>query len=130
MENFLQNELRKILHGTRFDVVYVGDNCAYIIVGNCRIKVLFHDPISAGCYSYIYLKAIHKDHGELDSVKVGIKETIGLKKVANPNYPQGFSPHIYRNRDSGGCQWSVYQPDWKDYEAIRAEIEKFAGLFV
>ena len=50
-----------------------------------------------------------------------------MKPVANGNFPNGVSPHMWIDR--GQLEWYAYAPNPRDYEILADQITDYVDVF-
>lgn len=124
-----ENELRKIFEGvdSLTNQKYVGRAFYASIDKNMKFKAEFISTNSYEHYDALRFRILHKDDGELDVNTIRLNEIWGMKPVANPNFPNGVSPHMWIDR--GRLEWYAYAPHSYDYEEITNQIVDYVDVF-
>ena len=124
-----ENELRNIFDG--MDILtnkkYVGRAFYASIDDSTKFKAEFISMNSYEHYDALRIKVLHKDEGELDANTIRLKDIWGMKFVANGNFPNGVSPHMWIDR--GQLEWYAYTPHSLDYEKITNQIVDYVDVF-
>ena len=126
---FFEQELKKLFaDDTAFmDKRFIGNACYGRLDHNIRIKIRFTTCGVADQYEALKVTLLNRNEGEIDNMMLYFHDLWGIKKTGNPNFGEGISPHIWRNREK--TEWYVYQPNKDDYQkladAVRAYVETF-----
>ena len=51
-----------------------------------------------------------------------------MKKVSNPNFGEGISPHLWR--DGNKVDWYVYHPTETDYRELTDAVKTYLEVFL
>lgn len=127
--NHFEQELRKILAQSKeaVRISYVG-RAAYIQLDpELRVKLEFVSLHIANQYSALKLTILNWTDGKVDVNVLRFEDLLGKKKVSNPNFPDGISPHIWDNY--GKAAWYVYQPTQADYKTLAAAVDEYLQIF-
>ena len=129
MKTTFENELRKIFDGIENldDKKYVGRAFYASIDSNTKFKAEFISTNTYEHFDALRIKVLHKDEGELDANTIRLKEIWGMKPVANGNFPNGVSPHMWMY--GGKLEWYAYEPNSLDYEKIIDQITDYVDVF-
>ena len=106
---------------------YVGRAFYASIDNNTKFKAEFISTNSYEHFDALRIRVLHKDEGELDANTIRLKEAWGMKPVANGNFPNGVSPHMWIDR--GQLEWYAYAPTMVDYEKIIDKIVDYVDVF-
>ena len=100
-----EKELHKIFDGidNLENKKYVGRAFYASIDNNTKFKAEFISTNSYEHFDALRIRVLHKDEGELDANTIRLKEAWGMKPVANGNFPNGVSPHMWIDR--GQLEW-------------------------
>ena len=124
---FFEAELRNILAGIGYPVRYIG-NSAYISVGDVRIRVRFSTSDTVDNYDTLHMTAFNRREGEIDCIGTKICDIIGIKATDNPNFREGFRPHIWKGL-RWGFEWPVYKPTVEDRHLLYETVKKYIEVF-
>lgn len=127
--NHFEQELRKILAQSKEAVctTYVG-RAAYIQLDpELRAKLEFLSLHIANQYNALTLTILNRTDGKVDINVLRFEDLLGKKKVSNPNFSDGISPHIWDN--CGKAAWYVYQPTQADYKTLAAAVDEYLQIF-
>ena len=123
------NELKNIFEAveTLTNRKYVGRAFYASIDNNTKFKAEFISTNSYEHYDALRIKILHKDEGELDATTIRLKDIWGMKPIANGNFPNGVSPHMWIT--NGHLEWYAYTPISWDYEMIIDQIIDYVDVF-
>lgn len=127
--NTFESELKKILSYSKFKehAVYAGRS-VYIQIGS-ELKGRF-EFISLGIanqYSALRMTVLNRIDGTVDSNVIRFSDLFGNKKVLNPNFSNGISPHLWDDRGMVG--WYVYHPNSEDYKLLAHAMDEYLLIF-
>ena len=124
-----ETELRNVFDGVDNleNKKYVGRAFYASIDKSTKFKAEFISTNSYEHYDALRIRVLHKDEGELDANTIRLKEIWGMKPVANRNFPNGVSPHMWIDR--GQLEWYAYAPNSFDYEKIIDKIIDYVDVF-
>ena len=106
---------------------YVGRAFYASIDRNTKFKAEFISTNSYEHFDALRIRVLHKDEGELDTNTIRLNEAWGMKPVANGNFPNGVSPHMWIDR--GQLEWYAYAPTMADYGEIIDKIVDYVDVF-
>ena len=106
---------------------YVGRSFYASIDKNTKFKAEFISTNSYEHFDALRIRVLHKEEGELDANTIRLKEIWGMKPVANGNFPNGVSPHMWIDR--GQLEWYAYAPTMVDYGEIIDKIIDYVDVF-
>lgn len=123
------SELHKIFDGVDNldNKKYVGRAFYADIDENIKFKAEFISMNSYEHYDALRFKVIRRDEGEIDANTIRLKDIWGMKPVANGNFPNGVSPHMWINR--GILEWYAYSPTPRDMEMLTDQISDYVDVF-
>lgn len=124
---FFEEELQKILSycSALKKPQYIGNRCYGTIGKDLRARIeLFTD---GGNYSGIRVIILNRTLGEVDAICLRFRDIWGLRKVTNPYFRDGVSPHIAVL--DGVPEWYVFHPAEVDYINFSESIEKYISVF-
>jgi hypothetical protein len=129
MMNFFEKELRKLFenHPALEDVRFTGRICMARLTDTTNVKLKFVTMGYADHYSAIEATILNRNEGKVDNNVFRFADILGTKKVSNPNFPQGISPHIAQYGND--IDWYVYKPTPADYEEIRDVLGEYLEMF-
>lgn len=124
-----ENELRKLFD---HDVVFVnarftGNTCYGRLNEEVRVKARFVTCDYGDHYEALKVTLLNRREGEIDSVLLRFRDLWGMKKVSNPNFQQGVSPHLWVC--DGKVEWYVYQPNEADRQQLKAAVQTYLDVF-
>ncbi len=124
-----ESELRKIFESvdSLTNQKYVGRAFYASIDSNTKFKAEFISTNSYEHFDALRVRVLHKDEGELDANTIRLKEIWGMKPVANGNFPNGISPHMWIS--GGRLEWYAYAPNPRDYEILTDQITDYVDVF-
>ena len=124
-----ENELRNIFDGIESltNKKYIGRAFYGNIDKDVRLKGEFISLNTYEHYDALRITSIRRDDGEIDIVIIRFKDTWGMKPVANGNFPNGVSPHMWIDR--GQLEWYAYAPNPRDYEILSDQITDYVDVF-
>ena len=106
---------------------YVGRAFYASIDNNTKFKAEFISTNSYEHFDALRIKILHKEEGTLDANTIKLKEIWGMKPVANGNFPNGVSPHMWIDR--GQLEWYAYAPTMFDYGKVIDKIVNYIDVF-
>ena len=123
------NELHKIFDGVDSldNKKYVGRAFYADIDDNIKFKAEFISMNSYEHYDALRFKVIRRDEGEIDANTIRLKDIWGMKPVANGNFPNGVSPHMWVT--GGKLEWYGYSPTPGDMEMLTDQISDYVEVF-
>ncbi len=126
---YFENELKKLVaQGLPLkNVTYAGRRCYGKVAPEIRARMEFVSPEISGHYSAIKVTLLNRREGPIDSMLLRFSDTLGIKKVQNPNFREGLVPYIWENENQVG--WYVYHPTTADYQRIAEEIGSYMAVF-
>jgi len=128
--NFFEKELRRIadLCGEIKNPVFAGRACYGDIGGDNRVKLQFVTTDIANHYAVLKATILNRKDGEVDNLLFRFADLWGKKKVNNPNFKDGLTPHIWD--DCGKIDWYVYRPTNSDIKRLADDVSAYVGVFV
>lgn len=124
-----ENELMKI-----FDNIdgltgqkYIGRAFYASLDNDIKFKAEFISTNSYEHYDALRFRVLRRDEGEIDANTIRLKDVWGMKPVANGNFPNGVSPHMWIDR--GNLEWYAYRPNNSDYEKLRQQLADYIDVF-
>ena len=128
--NFFEQELRKICEKSELlqNRKYVGRTCYGTIGNDIRAKIEFEPMGIRDQFNGLKITILNRTEGRVDDTVVRFMESIGRKKVANTNFPEGVEPYIW-SPDYGKWGWYAYQPNEADYKKFGKEMEDYLSVF-
>lgn len=126
---FFEQELRKLFdHDAVFaDARFAGNVCYGRLNEDVRIKARF---VTCGCadnYEALKVTLINRREGEIDSSLLRFHDLWGMKKVNNPNFRQGVSPHMWVY--NGKAEWYAYMPNTADRQQLKEAVQTYLSVF-
>jgi len=127
--NFFEQELRKLAAHCNVieNPVFSGRACYGDLGGDNRIKLQF---VTMGVAdNYVALKAtiLNRTDGEVDVNTFRFADVWGRKQVSNPNFKEGFMPHIWTYGLK--TEWPVYKPTGADFKQLADAVSAYAEVF-
>lgn len=94
-----EQELRKLFdHDAVFaDARFAGNVCYGRLNEEVRIKARFVTCGYTDNYEALKVTLLNRREGEIDSSLLRFRDLWGMKKVSNPNFREGVSPHLWLN---------------------------------
>lgn len=105
----------------------VGNTCYGRLNEDVRIKARFVTCGYADHYPALKVTLINRREGEIDSTLLRFRDLWGMKKVNNPNFREGVSPHLWVC--DGKAEWYVYQPNGTDRQQLKAAVKAYLEVF-
>ena len=127
--NFFEQELRKLVSvcdGVS-NPVFAGRACYGDLGGDNRVKLQFVTMGYADNYEALKATILNRTDGEVDVNTFRFADIWGKKKVSNPNYSDGFIPHIYSNGLK--VDWPVYKPTDADFKQLADSVSAYVNVF-
>ena len=126
---FFEQELRKLFdHDAVFaDARFAGNVCYGRLNEDVRIKARF---VTCGCadnYEALKVTLINRREGEIDSSLLRFHDLWGMKKVNNPNFREGVSPHMWVY--NGKAEWYAYTPNTADRQQLKEAVQTYLSVF-
>lgn len=126
---FFEQELRKLFdHDAVFaDARFAGNVCYGRLNEDVRIKAWF---VTCGCadnYEALKVMLINRREGEIDSSLLCFRDLWGMKKVNNPNFRDGVSPHMWVY--NGKAEWYAYTPGADDRQQLKEAVQTYLSVF-
>ena len=125
--NFFEEELQKIVSPRYPDAVYVGRACYVSLSDSNRAKIQFITGRISNQYDALLVTILNRNEGAVDKLQLKLADLLGEKKVSNPNFRKGISPHIWD--DCGRAQWYVYTPNGEDYRRMSEAVHSYLEVF-
>lgn len=124
-----EQELRKFFdHDSVFaDARFAGNVCYGRLNEDVRIKARFVTCGYADNYEALKVTLINRREGEIDSSLLRFRDLWGMKKVDNPNFREGVSPHLWMS--NGKAKWYAYKPNEADRQKLKAAVQTYLGVF-
>ena len=128
--NFFEQELRKLVDaGIDLDnVKFAGRACYGNLGGQNRAKMQFVTTGIADRYSTLAVDILNRTDGKVDSLFFRFEDIWGKKQVSNPNFKDGFMPHIWTSGLKS--EWPVYKPTPADFEQLADAVNNYLSVFV
>lgn len=124
---FFEQELRKIV-GSRYpDATYVGRACYVRLNEMNRAKIQFTVCGTADHYDALKVTILNRREGEVDTLCLRFQDVLGTKRVCNPNFPNGISPHAWTY--NGKTEWYAYHPNSRDYQLLTDALSDYLEVF-
>ena len=124
-----ENELRNIFDG--MDILtnkkYIGRAFYASIDKDIKFKAEIISLNTYEHYEALRIRILRRDEGEIDTNTIRFKDVWGMKPVANGNFPNGVSPHMWIS--NGKLEWYAYTPHSLDYEKITNQIFDYVDVF-
>lgn len=129
MTTTFEQELRRLFEkNTAFsDARFVGNTCYGRLNEDVRIKARFVTCGYADNYEALKVTLINRREGEIDSTLLRFRDLWGMKKVSNPNFRDGVSPHLWVS--NGKLEWYAYQPNEADRQALKTAVHTYLDAF-
>ena len=126
---FFEQELKKLFdHDAVFaDARFAGNACYGRLNDDVRIKARF---VTCGCadnYEALKVTLINRREGEIDSSLLKFRDLWGMKKVNNPNFREGVSPHMWVY--NGKTEWYAYTPGTADRQQLKDAVQTYLSVF-
>lgn len=124
-----EQELRRLFdHDAVFaNARFTGNTCYGRLNEDVRIKARFVTCGYADNYEALKVTLINRREGEIDSTLLRFRDLWGMKKVNNPNFREGVSPHLWMS--SGKLEWYAYQPNEVDRKALKTAVKTYLEVF-
>ncbi len=129
MTTTFEQELRRLFekNAAFSDARFVGNTCYGRLNEDVRIKVRFVTCGYADNYEALKVTLINRREGEIDSTLLRFRDLWGMKKVSNPNFRDGVSPHLWVS--NGKLEWYAYQPNEADRQALKTAVQTYLDAF-
>lgn len=126
---FFEKELKRIFEEDMglSDIRIVGNACYGRLSGDIRMKAAFATGRVADQYEMLKITMLNRQEGPIDSVALHFSDLWGRKRADNPNFPDGVSPHIWK--DGGNVRWYVYKPTEADYRRLSGAVSDYLDVF-
>lgn len=126
---FFEQELRKLFdHDAVFaDARFAGNVCYGRLNEDVRIKARFVTCGYADNYEALKVTLINRREGEIDSSLLRFRDLWGMKKVNNPNFREGVSPHVWIC--GGKAEWYAYTPNAADRQQLKEAVQTYLSVF-
>lgn len=124
---FFEQELRKIVEAKYPDATFVGRACYVPLSATNRAKIQLEACGTVDHYDALQLTILNRNDGRVDSLTLRFKDVLGVKKVSNPNFREGVSPHAWTYR--GKTEWYAYQPNNEDYRKLTDAVGSYLDVF-
>lgn len=126
---FFEQELRKLFdHDAVFaDARFAGNVCYGRLNEDVRIKARFVTCGYADNYEALKVTLINRREGEIDSSLLRFRDLWGMKKVNNPNFREGVSPHVWIC--GGKAEWYAYKPNGDDRQQLKDAVQTYLAVF-
>lgn len=126
---FFEQELNKLFGKEKGlqDVRIVGNACYGRLSRDIRVKIHFITGSVADHYEALKVTLINRCEGPIDSMVLRFRDTWGVKKVSNPNFRDGISPHIWQSGRE--TEWYVYRPSQEDYGQLSKAVNDYLEVF-
>lgn len=124
-----EQELRKLFdHDAVFaDTRFAGNICYGRLNEDVRIKARFVTCGYADNYEALKVTLVNRREGEIDSTLLRFRDLWGLKKVNNPNFRDGISPHLWVY--NGKTEWYAYKPNETDRQQLKDAVQTYLAVF-
>lgn len=124
-----EQELRRMFdHDTVFSQTrFVGNACYGRLTDQIRVKIHFQAGMVADNYNRLKVTLLNRNEGVIDSMVLKFQDLWGMKKVSNPNFPQGVSVHLWRYGNE--VDWYVYHPTETDYQKLVGAVKTYLEVF-
>lgn len=106
---------------------FVGNVCYGRLTDQIRVKISFQTGTVSEHYDRLKVMLLNRNEGIIDSVVLKFEDLWGRKLVRNPNFPNGVSPHIWRDREN--IDWYVYHPTKTDYQQVASAVRTYLEVF-
>jgi hypothetical protein len=128
--NFFEQELHKLVDaGIELDnVKFAGRACYGDLGGENRAKMQFVTMGYADHYSALSVDILNRVDGKVDSLIFRFQDIWGQKQVSNPNFRDGFMPHIWTSGLKS--EWPVYKPTPRDFEILAESVNDYLSVFM
>lgn len=124
---FFEQELRKIVGNAYPNTTFVGRAC-YVRLNNVnRAKIQFVTCGTADHYEALQMTILNRSDGQIDSLRLRFKDVLGMKRISNPNFPNGISPHAWTY--NGKTEWYAYHPNSQDYQKLTDAVSDYLEVF-
>lgn len=124
-----EQELRKLFDQNKVfsDACFVGNACYGRLTDQIRVKINFQTGIHADRYDRLKITLLNRNEGSIDNLVLHFKDIWGVKKVSNPNFPEGITPYLWS--DYGKVDWYVYSPTDADYKELSGAVQTYLNVF-
>ena len=124
-----EEELRRLFdHDAVFSHTrFVGNACYGRLTDQIRVKIGFQKGFVADQYDRLKVTLLNRNEGVIDSIVLKFADVWGMKKVSNPNFPQGVCAHLWK--DGNTVDWYVYHPTEADYQKLAAAVKTYLEVF-
>jgi hypothetical protein len=128
--NFFEGELQKIFgsNASIADIRFAGRVCIGRLGQTTNVKLQFVTLGSADHYEAIQATVLNRSEGVIDTQIFRLKDILGKKQVNNPNFGDGYYPHIWSYGNK--TEWPVYKPTAEDYKAIADTVNSYLEVFL
>ncbi len=126
---FFEQELQRIFgKGMGLSNVRIVANAYYgRLSEDVRVKIHFTYRHSPYKYDALKVTLINRCEGPIDSMVLHFSDLWGIRRVANPNFPDGVCPHIWDN--NGKMKWYVFKPTGSDYNQLSWAVSDYLDVF-
>lgn len=127
--NFFEQELRKLAASCDAvsNPVFAGRACYGDLGGDNRVKLQFITTGHADHYGTLKATVLNRTDGEVDTLLFRFSDIWGSKRVSNPNFREGVTPHIWT--DGSESEWYVYQPTAADFKQLAGTVSAYLDVF-
>ena len=124
-----EQELRKLFDPDAVfaDARFAGNTCYGRLNEDVRIKARFVTCGYADNYEALKVTLINRREGEIDSTLLRFRDLWGIKKVNNPNFREGVSPHLWVC--DGKPEWYAYTPNQADRQQLKTAVKTYLEVF-
>lgn len=129
MATTFEKELRKIFADNTLlaDTKFVGRCCYGRLTDTINAKVQFVTGAISNQYTALKITLLNRNEGQIDSTVLRLQDLWGIKKVNNPNFREGVSPHLWL--DGNNLYWYAYQPTPADFAILENEMNSYLEVF-
>ena len=125
-----EQELRRMFdHDAVFPKTkFAGNACYGRLTDQIRVKIHFQTGMVADHYDRLKVSLLNRNEGVIDTVALKFQDLWGMKKVSNPNFGEGISPHLWC--DGNKVDWYVYHPTETDYRELTDAVKTYLEVFL
>lgn len=126
---FFEQELRRLFnHDAVFaDTRFVGNACYGRLSADICVKINFATCGCADHYEALKVTLLNRNEGQIDSMLLSFRDMWGMKRVNNPNFREGVSPHMWTYNNK--TEWYAYQPKQTDYKQLADAVRTYLEVF-